>query len=390
MNLQDLKQLIEKYNAGQASSEEVAMLEKWYDRIDGTDAKLNDEQTELIKQEIHSAIRGHISIDTTVSRKNNASPKIRSLYRYSKWAAAAILIIAGASLFFFHKHSPRQIAIVKRNNPVNNDIAPGTQKAILTFANGSNIILDSAKNGVLSKQGNNRVIKSNGQLIYAKSAATASNNTQLLYNTVTTPRGGEYRLTLADGTQVWLNSASSLTYPTDFTGKERLVKLTGEAYFEVVHNAKMPFKVNVNGKEEVQVLGTHFNIMAYTDERAIKTTLLEGSVKIARDKEIGVLTPGQQAQLTPEGKLAIVDNADIDEVMAWKNGQTLFVHQDIKTIMRQVSRWYDVDVEYKGNIPDRFFTGGISRKSNLSALLKILELNDVHFIVNGTKLIVTP
>jgi len=387
LNLQDLKQLIVKYNAGEATSEEIAMLEQWYDRIDGIDAKLTEEQTELIKQEIHSAITERVLIKKMGTNKGNYPPKVKSLYNYLKWAAAAILIIGGTSLFFYHKHTFQQIAVIKSNHTVKHDIAPGTQKAILTFANGSTIVLDNAKNGLLSKQGNEHVIKSNGQLIYTKSAATANN--EVLYNTITTPRGGEYKLTLSDGTQVWLNSASSLTYPTGFTGKERLVKLTGEAYFEVAKNAKMPFKVNVNGQEEVQVVGTHFNIMAYTDETAIKTTLLEGSVKIAKDKVIGILKPGQQAQLTSGGKLAIVDNADLDETVAWKNGQTLFVHEDIKAIMRQVSRWYDVDVEYRGNIPARSFTGGISREANLSALLKILELSDIHFTIEGKKITVT-
>jgi ferric-dicitrate binding protein FerR (iron transport regulator) len=238
------------------------------------------------------------------------------------------------------------------------------------------------------QQGNTKIIKSaNGHIAYNKTLTSTSTP---IYNTMTTPRGGKYDLELSDGTRVWLNASSSITYPIAFSGTERRVTVTGEAYFEVAKNKDMPFKINVDGQEEVQVLGTHFNIMAYSDEPLIKTTLLEGSVKIVKNKTTGMLKPGQQAQMTTDGKLSVTDDADINAVMAWKNGQTLFVNEDIKTIMRRASRWYDVDIEYQGGVPARLFTGGISRESNLSVLLKVLELNKIHFKAAGKKLIVTP
>jgi ferric-dicitrate binding protein FerR (iron transport regulator) len=337
-----------------------------------------------------SEIRAEEIFKTILQNGESKTPVV-PMYRqplFRRVAAVAAILILFASSYYFIKNRDQQQLAIQTTKTVgkSKDILPGTNKAVLTLADGTKLTLDSTTNGNLAKQGNTRILKVGNQLAYKVNG----NDTKVLYNLISTPRGGQYQIELADGSKVWLNAASSLKFPTAFTGKERKVELTGEAYFEVAKNAKMPFKVNVNGREEVLVLGTHFNIMAYADEPAIKTTLLEGSVKIAKDKITGILTPGQQAQLTQEGELAIVDNADIDEVIAWKNGQTLFVHQDIKTIMRQVSRWYDLDVEYNGNKLPRFFTGSISRKSNLSSLLKILELSDVHFTIEGTKIIVTP
>ena len=309
--------------------------------------------------------------------------------RVSGWvklAAAVLLFILPGIYFLKSNKQPKLTAAINKPRPI--DVQPGGNKAILTLGDGSHIVLDSARNGLLAHQGNTKIMKSaNGHIGYN---TTANNTDALIFNTMTTPRGGKYDLQLADGTRVWLNASSSITYPITFSGTERRVSITGEAYFEVAKNKAMPFKINVNGQEEVQVLGTHFNIMAYNDEAAIKTTLLEGSVKIVRNKTTSVLKPGQQAQLTTDGKLSVTDDTDINAVMAWKNGQTLFVNEDIKTIMRQVSRWYDIDVEYQGDMPTRLFTGGISRESNLSVLLKILELNKIHFKMAGKKLIVTP
>jgi ferric-dicitrate binding protein FerR (iron transport regulator) len=291
-------------------------------------------------------------------------------------------------VYLLKNNKPKPTALMAVNKPKAFDKKPGGNKATLTLGNGSQIVLDSARNGLLVQQGNTKIIKSaNGHIAYNK---TLTGTSTPIYNTMTTPRGGKYDLQLSDGTRVWLNASSSITYPIVFSGTERRVTITGEAYFEVAKNKDMPFKINVNGQEEVQVLGTHFNIMAYNDEPMIKTTLLEGSVKIVRNKTTGMLKPGQQAQLTTDGKLSVTDDADINAVMAWKNGQTLFVNEDIKTIMRRVSRWYDVDVDYQGDIPARLFTGGISRESNLSVLLKVLELNKIHFKAAGKKLIVTP
>jgi transmembrane sensor len=194
---------------------------------------------------------------------------------------------------------------------------------------------------------------------------------------------------LSDGTDVWLNAASSITFPTAFTGKERKVTVTGEVYFEVAKNKAKPFKVIAN-EAEIQVFGTHFNVNAYADEPATQTTLLEGSVKITRGSSTAMLEPGQQATLNKSGQMSIVEDADIEMVMAWKNGFTSFKSADIQSIMRQVSRWYNVDVYYEGNIPERKFTGDISRNANLSQLLRLLEVSKIHFTIEKNRLTVIP
>jgi ferric-dicitrate binding protein FerR (iron transport regulator) len=208
---------------------------------------------------------------------------------------------------------------------------------------------------------------------------------------VTTPRGGQYQLLLSDGSKVWLNSASSIRFPVSFAGDTRRVEVSGEAYFEVAKNPSMPFKVDVDGKNEVEVLGTHFNINSYADEGSIKTTLLEGSVKVTSLKthESKLITPGQQAQLNKEGQITI-SKADPDKVMAWKNGYFNVDGADTKTVMQLLSRWYDVDVVYEGAIPQREWGGDIEKNLKLSQMLKILEKNNLHFRLEGRKLMVLP
>ena len=315
------------------------------------------------------------------------------IIRFAVWkkvAAAAVIIMmlgTGAYFLFGNKGKQDEIAKTENNNSSNNDVAPGGNKATLQLADGSTIILDSAQNGTLSQQGNARVLKlDNGQLAY-NASGTAK---EVLYNTISTPRGGQYQLTLADGSKVWLNAASSIRFPASFTGSKRKVELTGEAYFEVAKNPAMPFTVSVNGMN-VEVLGTHFNINSYADEDVIKTTLLEGAVKVIKGSVIALLSPGQQAQLTSNGQIGVNKNIDVDEVMAWKNGKFQFGDKvDIGTIMRQIARWYDVDVEYKG-VFTKHFGGSISREVNISQVLKVLETTgDVKYKVEGRKVIVRP
>jgi ferric-dicitrate binding protein FerR (iron transport regulator) len=211
-----------------------------------------------------------------------------------------------------------------------------------------------------------------------------------MYNTLGTPRGGQYRLMLPDGSKVWLNAISSIRYPAAFTGKERVVEITGEAYFEVAKDATHPFKVLVhNGDMEISVLGTHFNVNAYNDEPIIKTTLVEGSVKVTRDKQTAVIKPGEQTELNSSGALKIIHDADIDEAVAWRNGLFEFQDADLQSILRQVMRWYDVEVDYQGNIPERFFTAIISRDKTLTGVLEILKLSDIDYKLDGKKLVIT-
>ncbi len=267
-----------------------------------------------------------------------------------------------------------------------NDVLPGSDKATLTLADGSTIVLDEAQNGILAQQGNSKIIKLDGRLSYDP---TNKNYTEIIYNTIVTPKGGQYQLELPDGSQVWLNATSSIHFPTSFIGTERRIEITGEAYFEIARNPNMPFIVTVNNAE-VQVLGTHFNVNAYNDEDNVKTTLLEGSVKFVNDGNINILKPGQQAQLTKEGTIKVVSNVDVDEVVAWKNGMFDFENAGIETVMRQLSRWYDVEIEYKGKTDD-LFIAEMRRNIKLSDALMALELTGkVKFDIQGKKIIVLP
>jgi len=267
-----------------------------------------------------------------------------------------------------------------------NDVLPGGDKATLTLADGSTVVLDEAQNGTLAEQGSSKVIKVGGKLLYDP---TNKNSKEIVYNTISTPNGGQYQLELPDGSLVWLNATSSIHFPTSFVGKERRIEITGEAYFEIAKNHDMPFVVSVNGAE-VQVLGTHFNVNAYNDEDNVKTTLLEGSVKIVQGANIDMLKPGQQSQLATDGEIKVVSNVDVDGVVAWKNGMFDFENAGIETVMRQLSRWYDVEIEYKGKTDD-LFIAEMRRNIKLSDALKALELTGkVKFEIQGKKIIVMP
>jgi ferric-dicitrate binding protein FerR (iron transport regulator) len=265
-----------------------------------------------------------------------------------------------------------------------NDVSPGNNKAILTLADGSSIILDDARDGAITQQGGTKVIKIGGKLAYH----TTGNSSEIEYNTITTPRGGQYQVELPDGSRVWINAASSLRFPTAFTGNERRVEINGEAYFEVAKNKSMPFIVKVNDAK-VEVLGTHFNINAYDDEGIMTTTLLEGSVKFVSSDKISILKPGQQSQLSKDGQVKLINDVDIDKVMAWKNGLFVFDNSDLETVMRQLSRWYDIDVVFRTRNVATSFVGEIPRTSKLSDILKVFELaSKLQFEIAGKKVIV--
>lgn len=304
------------------------------------------------------------------------------------WYAAAAVLIMAVSVTVFQLTSKQAITPdTAKTTDGKKDANPGGNKAVLILADGSQIILDSAANGNLAMQGNANVTKQDGQLIYnGKGDAN-----QVAYNTISIPKGGQYQLVLADGSKVWMNAASSLRYPAAFTGKERRVELTGEAYFEVAKDKGKPFKVNVAGKGEVEVLGTHFNINAYNDEPAIKTTLLEGVVKFSdiNTNRSQLLSPGQQVQLKNNGQLSLSNDIDIDEVMAWKNGLFRLNSADIPTLMRQVARWYDLDVAFEGKIPEGHISGTVPRSMSLAKVLEALQMSDIKFRIEGKKMIIT-
>jgi ferric-dicitrate binding protein FerR (iron transport regulator) len=242
--------------------------------------------------------------------------------------------------------------------------------------------------GLVAHQNGTEAVLKDGHLAYHPKGKSTDNVT---YNVMSTPKGRQFQVTLPDGTKVWLNAASSLRFPTVFTGKDRTVELTGEGYFEVAHNSAMPFQVKVYDMT-ITVLGTHFDINSYSDEPAVKTTLLQGRILVNRKDKLVYLNPGQQAVVVPDEKdIKINYNVDVAEVMAWKNGRFIFNNADIRTIMRQVKRWYDVEVEYEGKISTEEFVGGISMQNNISELLKVLQgTNLVRFKLIGKKVIVTP
>jgi transmembrane sensor len=303
--------------------------------------------------------------------------------------AATVLLFAGLGFYLLSQRPQKQGAttVVKAKQHVSHDALPGGNKAVLTLANGKTIILDNAQNGMLAQQGATLIKKTaNGQLIY-NAKALVNTNADPEINVISTPRGGQYQVILPDGTKVWLNSASSLRFPTYFTGTTRQVEITGEAYFEVTKNPAMPFKVKTN-RADIEVLGTHFNVMAYDDEAVMKTTLLEGAVNITSGNFSARLIPGQQAQINKTGLNKVVNDVDVDDETAWKNGIFQFRDAGIDVILRQAARWYDVDIAYKNGVPPKEFTGRISRNVKASELLNILKYAGVNLEIEGKKIIV--
>ncbi len=301
-------------------------------------------------------------------------------------AACFIGIMATGAFYLIKKNATNLAANHTRSKTFSNDVNAGSTKATLTLANGSKVVLDDVKNGALSNQGNTKVTKTNGKLAYNPINTGLTDN---VYNTVSTPRGGHYQVVLPDGSQVWLNAASSIRFPTAFTGKERTVEITGEVYFEVAKDKTLPFVVKLNNSE-VRVFGTHFNVMAYDDEPAVETTLLEGSVQFSSGSSSYMLKPGEQSELNKSGQVMVTADVDVDNVVAWKNNLFNFQNADIESIMRQLSRWYDVDVVYNKTVNDRFFAE-IPSTSKLSEVLKALELTGkVDFDIQGRKIIVNP
>lgn len=307
---------------------------------------------------------------------------------WPKLVAAALVIGFGVYWWTDYRGSRETAQQSKAAKVQLADIPPGGNKAILTLADGSSISLDSAGSGLLASQGGTSVTQSGkGQLVYKSGGKTEN---APVFNTVTTPKGGQYHIVLPDGTGVWLNAASSLRFPTAFTGKQRNVEITGEVYFEVAHNRQMPFVVK-NGATEITVLGTHFNVMAYEDEKIMRTTLLEGAVKVTRGGKQALLAPGQQIRIgTATGSMRVVDDVDTGKELSWKDGFFQFEDESLESIMRQVSRWYDVQVRYEGNSRGENFTGRLPRNSNVSSVMKILSLSGVKFRIEDKTIIVTP
>jgi transmembrane sensor len=421
MNEERINHLVRVYAGNSATDEEVEELFEWL-RLHPENEQI---QTQLEKMAaIASPGEGYDPqywepfVQKVLTTKKPPVRRIGTRWRYAA-AAAAILVFVVCSLWFVvgRRGSGKQ-AIVQ--TPAVQDVAPGRNGAVLTLADGSSIVLDSMANGILAKQNGSEVLLEDGKLSYdavhspltTPTTSGQVDHSRPAYNVLTTPKGRQFQLVLPDGSKVWLNAASSITYPTAFTSNERQVKISGEVYFEVsslpaspggggvkgnspASRDKVPFIVDVDGKQTVEVLGTHFNINSYSDEDAIRTTLLEGKVKVVNressivDNESVILQPGEQAAITTNHKLQTTNQINMDQIMAWKNGLFNFKNADIRTVMLQLARWYDIEVKYEGEIPTGTFRGKMPRDLPLSEALAVLQDVGVKFRIEGKTLVVT-
>lgn len=376
MDQQQFKHLIEKYLQGSASEEDIAIIYQWYDSFDDSVVLVDDDEARL-RARLFNKITPHARIATEPS---SIIPLKKRTENYVWYAAAAILLFMLGTMavlkFSSQKLNDAELAKAIR-------FKPGASLATLKLSSGKIIQLGNNQTKDVHGKNDAVIAVNTGNELYYKHESATDDELQ----TLTTPKGGQYSLTLSDGTKVWLNAASSITYPSSFQGNERKVELTGEAYFEVAKNAARPFRVT-SGNQTVEVLGTHFNINAYNDEPWVRTTLLEGKVKVTAGNDETFLIPGQQAQLDSKG-LILNKDADIEESTAWRNGYFVFNHEHIESIMRKISRWYDVDVSYQGAISKDWFGGTVSRYENAAEVLRELELTgQIHFKIEGRRIIV--
>jgi transmembrane sensor len=385
---EDIHVLYEQLNDEHRLLELIAALEDRYDKMPYENYSGN--KTSKVVQAI-------LTVYPLEKENAKISPvhNTHFLYKCGLVAASVILFLSIGIYYWTGNKKTKQLSNLVSTAK---DIAPGKNGAILILANGSHIVLDSLNNGVVANQNGVQLKLNNHQLAYNPTGKTVSD---ISYNLISTPKGRQFSIVLPDGTKVWLNSASSLRFPTEFIGTERKVELKGEAYFEVAKNAKMPFKLNVNNKAEIEVLGTHFNVNAYENEKKLTTTLLEGSVhmyQIAKGVDLPlpargvVLKPGQQAFVTDsqqmQSVITVVSDADVNKAMAWRNGLFNFEGATIEDVMKQLERWYDVTVKYEGAVPEREFQGKLPRNLKLSQVLKILDEMDIKVTLEGRVLIV--
>jgi ferric-dicitrate binding protein FerR (iron transport regulator) len=377
MSKKDASDLLSRYCNGQVSEEEKALVESWY-----ADYTQNAATPEIDGQELENnreEILRRILLELPDQRKIN--------YRRLISIAASVVLILCAGVFFIKQRKSHQYQPAFAAKKGNSNLLPGGNKATLILSNGNSINLNDTKNGALANE-NGIVIHKNaeGRITYDQAGHNTTQESDA-FNTVITPKGGQYQLVLSDGTRVWLNAASTLKYPVTFAGTKREIELSGEAYFEVAHDQHKPFRVISNG-QTVEVLGTHFNLNAYPDEKATRTTLLEGSVKVLAGEKSSKIKPGEQVQLK-DGNLA-VSQADLDEAIAWKKGFFYFKDDDIQTVMRQLSRWYGVTVKYEGQISIREFSGQMNKNITAAQLMHILSFEQIHYRIENRTIIIMP
>jgi transmembrane sensor len=391
--MNDLEELYRKFLMRKCTPEEVQQLmEHFY--LQGENSPLSD----LIAGEIkNTTIPGDDSDEIKAALETNLlflnrSIQNRPVVRFPFWrrwvsAAAALLFISGLVWTLYKapvSKEPSPSFIVK-----NKEIKPGSNKAKLTLGNGKTIDIDAAADGFLAEQDGIKITKTaDGQIIYTIKE-TSSTSTSVAYNVISTPKGGQYQLILPDGSKAWLKASSSLRFPAVFKSKERRVELQGEGYFEVAKNAKMPFVVEAGGTN-VRVLGTHFNVMAYNDEKNVKTTLLEGAVQLNSKGRTALLKPGEQGLLSEKNNTFQIASVDVTAVTAWKEGYFVFDKANLPELMRQIARWYDLTIVYEGEIADHEFVGRIRRSSSLSKVLKVMENGGLNFNLEGRTLTLKP
>lgn len=411
----NIARLLAKYP--KLSQEEMTQLEAWRMQDNNQDIfqNLTDSDTRLLKLERYYQIkqkqeRCKDKMNQLIDEQPQETAIISGtvISGWKTWrryvAAASVLLLLSVSgyIIWYHQQESQVNKPIPKQIATTQDVAPGKYKARLTLSDGRTVVLDSAADGQLAQEGSSVVINKDGKLVYESSGTTSKRDRDVvLYNTLTTTKGETYVTELSDGSKVWLNSQSSIRYPVAFADKLREVEITGEAYFEVARDQKngKPFWVHIspggNAPDQagmtVEVLGTHFNINAYEDEAALKTTLLEGKVRVVKGQSAAVLHPGQQAQLKRgTDQLATIDEADLDQAVAWKNGLFQFNHADLPTVLRQLVRWYDVEIVYQGTVPKHEFLGKIPRDMPLSQVLNLLQKQRVHFTIEGRKIIVSP
>ena len=375
--------LLQKYLDGALTDAESIALFAWLkENPVEEDAQLEP----LLEAEYHRSFGEPPALSPAASARilnrlmeSTATPVVPLRRQWLRYAAAAVLILAAAGtamLVMRHRDTTPPLA--------GNLVAPAKQgnHAVLTLADGRQIQLDSARGNIV-QSGGLKVNNDSGQLDYEGKAGNME------YHTLTTPRGGQYKLLLPDGTTAWLNAGSSIRFPTAFNGKYRQVKMTGEVYFDVKQQADNPFMVDINGKATVEVLGTAFNVNAYTDEPTIRTTLLQGSVRMTHHVKSAILEPGQQA-IASHDQLNVTSNTDTEMAVAWKDGLFRFDHTPLDEVLRQLARWYNVEVVYEKGVPDVPFSGEIKRDLDLKQALIVLGSMGVHCRVDGNKLIIMP
>jgi ferric-dicitrate binding protein FerR (iron transport regulator) len=381
MTEEQVRQLLEKYRLGQCSPGEIVQLEQWMDTMA---ASARWDWTPVEKKQFEKKLRDEIQNSTGVDLPGKEAKITTFRLRRLHWgwvAAAVVFLLAGTTGYLFYTGNQKDNTSAAPALVAQHDIQPGGNKAVLILADGSAITLDSSANGKLASQGNVTIIKTDeGQLQYQ------GRDELISWNTLRTPKGGQFKVTLPDGTKVWLNAASSITYPTSFTGNERTVEMSGEAYFEVVHNDKMPFRVKARGLI-IRDLGTAFNVNTYPDETSSKVTLLEGSAEVTAGGQSKLLVPGEQTVVKEERFIGF-GKADTEEAIAWKKGYFHFKQTDLPAMIRQLQRWYNIDVQYTGAVPTRSFSGKITRDLALSQVIAILADMEVRFRIEGNTLIV--